>query len=85
MAAILPSPPRLSSASGAENVAAILNWAFQLYQILEAEQQVLSRLNAIAAVDTLTQSISNPPTQAQVTALQTKVNELIAAAQISSS
>ncbi len=31
----------------------------------------------IEAVDTLTQTISNPPTQAEVTAIQSKLNELI--------
>ena len=31
----------------------------------------------IEAVDTLTQTITNPPTQAEVAAIQSKINELI--------
>lgn len=38
--------------------------------------------NAIAAIAHLTQAISNPPTQAEVQAIQAKINELIAALQL---
>lgn len=38
-----------------------------------------------AAVVNLTQAISNPPTQAEVTAIQNKINEFIAALRVSGS
>jgi hypothetical protein len=64
-----------------ENIQALLDWTYSVYQILEAEQQILTRVNDIAAVAPLTQTISATPTKAEVEALQSKINELIAAAQ----
>lgn len=52
---------------------------------LNANNAATGLSNAIAgtavnpAVDVLSQSISNPPTQAQVQAIQNKINELITA------
>lgn len=83
MTAVIQPPPRLSSRGGVENTQALLDWAYSMYQVLESEQKVLTRLNEIAAVSKLDQTISATPTQAEVQAIQTKINELIDAAQIS--
>jgi hypothetical protein len=45
----------------------------------DLEDQLGNKADRPADVAQLTQTISNPPTQAQVQALQAKLNELIAA------
>jgi hypothetical protein len=77
----LPRPPRLASKNQEENTRALLDWTFSVYQILESEQQITTRINSIAQVEPLSQSISATPTQVEIQAIQNKINELIAASQ----
>lgn len=59
----------------------LLDWAQRYHQTLEPlVKDLKQRLAEIAALSTLTQTISDPPTKAQVEAVQSKVNAIIAAA-----
>lgn len=51
-------------------------------QIGQVPNPAVAPGNALAAITHLTQAISNPPTQAEVQAIQAKINELIAAIQV---
>lgn len=73
----LPSPPRLTGQNPTEDASAILSWAYQLYQVLEREQGIVSKSQRLRAVVPLTQTISASPTQDEVEAIQTKINEII--------
>ena len=74
------SPPRLTG-DDAGDLRSIHNWQQQLFNdVNNAVNAIEGQLAAIAALGALTQTISNPPTQDEVTAVQTKVNEIIAAA-----
>jgi hypothetical protein len=65
-----------------EAIVVLTDWAWNLFNVIQIENQTISRLNAIASVDALDQSISASPTQAQVQNIQQKLNEIITAAQI---
>lgn len=73
-----PTPPRLTG-DPSTDIASLQTWAYALYQDLVVEQRVVQKLDAIAALGTLTQTISNPPTQAEVQAVQDKLNAIIEA------
>lgn len=49
-------------------------------EFLSMLQQFADRIAAIGQVDDLSQTISNPPTQAQIQTLQAAVNEILEAA-----
>lgn len=51
-----------------------------LFQGLITEGRILDRVDAISQIETLNQTISNPPTQGEIIALQAKINEIITAA-----
>lgn len=85
--------PRVSGSSD-EVVPILLNWMTDFYRAVVAVEARLTTAEAanttldarlttlqadVTALGALTQTISNPPTQAEVTAIQTKVNALIAA------
>lgn len=59
----------------------LADWSLRYHLTLEPMVQALKQQMAeIAALTQLTQTISSPPTQAQVEAVQAKVNAIIAAA-----
>jgi hypothetical protein len=68
-----------------QDMAAIVNWGWDLYRTLVVEQRLGERLNAISSVERLTQTISDPPTKAEVENVQTAVNAIIAAAEAATS
>jgi hypothetical protein len=80
----LQQPPRITG-TPSEQVRAILDWSWKLYnELLTLLNSANSRLSRLEAVDTsvntitqLTAAISSPPTQAEVTAIRDKVNEII--------
>lgn len=76
-----PTPPRTVGDSARDSVA-LTEWAWGLYRELVVENRVVDRLNAIKAVGQLTQTISATPTQAEVEAVQEKLNAIIAAADV---
>jgi hypothetical protein len=49
-------------------------------EFLAMLQQFADRISAIGETDDLSQTISNPPTQAQVQAISDKIDELLEAA-----
>lgn len=73
-------PPRLTG-DDAGDLRSIHNWQQQLFNdVTTAVNAIEVQLAAIAALEPLAQSISNPPTQTEVAAVQAKVNAIIAAA-----
>lgn len=77
----LQPPPEYRGDSAEKYVRELYKWVALYHRTLEplvrAHKQELAD---IAALGPLTQVVSNPPTQAEVTAIQTKVNAIIAAA-----
>lgn len=78
-AATIPPPPRVTGNPQLDSVA-LTNWAYDLYKAVVVEQQLPARLNAIADLAQITTTISNPPTQAEVTEIKNKINAIINAA-----
>ena len=74
-----PTPPRLTG-NPADDSKAMVDWAWILYKNLVIETQMAQRLEAIANVSKLTQTITDPPTKTEVENIQTAVNEIIEAA-----
>lgn len=59
----------------------LLDWAQRYHRTLEPlVRDLKQRLAEVAALTALTQTISSPPTQAEVEAVQAKINAIIAAA-----
>lgn len=77
----LQPPPEYRGGSGEAYSREIARWALKYHLTLEPLlKDALQRLAEIAALTALTQTIDNPPTQAQVEAVQAKVNSIITAA-----
>jgi hypothetical protein len=79
-----PTLPAASSQISSAELRSQLNGLKSLIDVLPTSGDVDDEIKSLtpAPVDTvvtLTQTISNPPTQAQVTAIQNKLNELITA------
>lgn len=77
----VPSPPRIPEALDdvqalASALVAFQQWATQLYNSV---RPAVLRMERIAEIEPYTDAISNPPTQAEVEALQERVNLIIAA------
>lgn len=64
-----------------EDLRSIYMWAHDWFRTTVMRQRLAARLDAMAAIAQLTQIISNPPTKAQVEAIQSKINEIINASQ----
>lgn len=75
-----PTPPRLTG-NTQNDLQAVVSWGYDLYRTLVVEQRLGERLNAIASLEPLALTISDPPTQAEVQAVHDKVNAIIAAAE----
>lgn len=82
----LPEPPTRRMRNEQQFLSAVETWMRHLYEIVQVEGGVLERLTTLEAVRTkakdvasLTQSVSSPPTQAEVQAIQATVNELLEA------
>lgn len=84
----VPAPPqlkrpliggdgRLDPGAVAEAVRTLQTYQQQVYN---ATRQAIVAMGRIAEIEALTQTISNPPTQDEVSAIQAKVNEIIVAA-----
>lgn len=74
-------PPPDKRGSTDDALVELMDWAQRYHQTLEPQiKDLKQRMAEIAALAQLTQTISNPPTQAQVEAVQAKVNAVIAAA-----
>lgn len=73
-----PTPPRLTG-DPSTDIASLQTWAYAMYQDLVVENRVVQRLDAIRTLPLLTQTISNPPTKAEVEAIQAKINDIIEA------
>lgn len=78
-AATIPTPPRLTG-NPKVDAQILTSWAYDLYKAVVVEQQLPSRLNAIADIAPLTITISASPTQDEVTALRDTINAIITAA-----
>lgn len=74
---IIGSDGRLDASAVVEAIRTLQNYQQQAYN---ATRQSVIAVSAIAQLDALTQGISDPPTQAEVAAIQAKVNEIIVAA-----
>lgn len=76
-ATYLREPPKFYGNVGAW-AAEMYKWAYDNnLRLNTALGDALQRLNNIAGLAALTQTISSPPTQAQVTALQTALNAIL--------
>jgi oligoendopeptidase F len=71
-----PQPPRYSE-KVAEDLRNIYLWAHQWFKATVIEQRLASRIDKVAAITTLTQTISASPTKAEIEAIQAKINEII--------
>lgn len=80
MVATTPTPPRLSGDSK-QDLMAMTEFMWSLYQALVIENRIDLRTQAMDALTQLDQEISATPTQAEIQAIQTKLNEVIAALQ----
>jgi len=77
----LQPPPELRGAPE-RYLVELVDWALRYHLTLEPlVKDLMQRTAEIAALAELTQTISSPPTQAQVETLQAKVNAIIVAAQ----
>ncbi len=81
MTQIIPSPPRLTG-NPANDTQILQDYLTTLWGALVKTGRVLDRLDSIQDLGTLTLTISNPPTQAQVTQVLNKVNAIITAATV---
>ena len=78
----VPSPPRIPQslddvAAVAQALIAYQQWSVQLYNAI---RPAVLQMERIAQVPLYEDPITNPPTQAQVTAIQARVNLIITAA-----
>jgi hypothetical protein len=72
---MLPRSPR-STGKLADDVSVIQAWINQARNEIEA-RKVLQRVQALSRVEPLELTISNPPTQNEVTQVLSKLNEVI--------
>jgi len=77
----ISKPPRLTG-NPKEDPQILNDYLFTLVTQMFTDNQILDRLNRIAALDPLSLTISNPPTQAEVQAVANKLDAVIAAAAI---
>lgn len=75
-----PKPPAYTG-DVKQDIKNISGWVRDWYRVRVANQRIAARLDAAKALDPLTQTISNPPTQTEVQAVQDKINQLIQALQ----
>lgn len=71
-----PQPPKFTG-SVKEDSQNIFKWAHDWFRVRVMMQRTTARVDAAAAITELSQTISSPPTQSEVTALQSKINEII--------
>lgn len=71
-----PQPPR-QSGNVKTDIDALYKWANDWFRTRVMRQRTTARVDAAAAVTPLEQVISASPTQAEVEAIQAKINELI--------
>lgn len=79
--ATIPTPPRLTG-NPKTDVQVLEEYSYQLYTALVIDAQINDRLDRVAALSKLDLTISASPTQAEVQAVASKVDELITAATI---
>lgn len=76
----LQPPPHRQGAID-QSLIELFDWVHRYHMTLEPlVKDLMQRTAEIAALAELTQSITDPPTQAEVQAVQAKVNAIIAAA-----
>lgn len=75
----IPTPPRLTGDSRID-LDAIVKYSYQLYSAVVIQGRLLERLNAVAALTEVSETISATPTQAEVLAIAQKINAIINAA-----
>lgn len=74
-------PPPDKRGNTDDAVVEFMDWASRYHQTLEPlVKDLMQRMAEIAALAQLTQTISDPPTKAEVETVQAKVNAIIAAA-----
>ena len=76
----IPKPPN-ELLPGLQGLGQLYGYIQKLYSSLVSTYRITTRLNALAVLTPLTQTISDPPTKAEVEALQAKINAIITAAQ----
>lgn len=77
----LETPPEYRGGPAEAYAIEVSRWVKKYHLMLVPQlKDALQRLANINGVATLTQSISNPPTQGEVQAIQAKINEVINAA-----
>lgn len=75
-----PKPPGQLSPDPERGLQELFDYIWSFYKNFSNVQQVNRRLEAIAVLEPLALTVSNPPTQAQVQAISDKVDAIIAAA-----
>lgn len=77
----LQQPPEYRGGRAELYCQELARWALKYHLTLNTQLLAMKQTLAnVAAVSQLTQAIDNPPTQAQVQAIQDKINSIIAAA-----
>lgn len=76
----LPKPPDRLPDDAGDATDELLAYLWLFFKNYQNVQQLPQRLEAIAVLEPLALTISNPPTQAQVQAISDKVDAIIAAA-----
>lgn len=76
-----PVPPGIVAGADGGQVANAIEWLNNLLSVVQRDASTTDRGNVLqaTAVSDLNQTITNPPTQAEVQALSDKVDELLAA------
>lgn len=80
VAPTLPKPPDRLPDKADDAVDELLSYLWLFFKNHTNVQQLPQRIEAIASLQPLGLTISNPPTQAQVQAISDKVDAIIAAA-----
>lgn len=75
-----PQPPRHTGNLKEDNYN-LFKWLNDWFRVRVIQQRTTARMDSIKAIEPLTQTISSSPTQAEVQAIQAKINEIISAAQ----
>jgi hypothetical protein len=75
----IPTPPRLTGDSRTD-LDAFVKYSYQLYSAVVVQGRLLERINALAALEPVSETVSGSPTQAEVVAIAQKINAIINAA-----
>lgn len=77
---LVPKPPDRLPADPQEAIDDLLAYQWEFFKNFQNVLQVAARLEALANLTPLNLTISNPPTQAEVQAIATRLDAIVAAA-----